>query len=193
MEIVFQNSENTAFLAIGDFPNPELLEQCITDIDELLEETPEIKVYGKVCKQHRNIGFFSDISIGYRYSNKLMTSKPLTNTLAELLSYINTAFHAEYNGILVNKYIDGNNYIGAHSDDETCLDKSGVVGISYGTERIFRIRDKTTKQIVYNVQTPRCGIIHMGGDFQKIYTHEIPIQKKIKTQRISFTFRKHLI
>jgi len=31
----------------------------------------------------------------------------------------------------------------------------------------------------------------MGGNFQKLYTHEIPIQKKIKESRISFTFRKH--
>ena len=33
----------------------------------------------------------------------------------------------------------------------------------------------------------------MGGNFQKLYTHEIPIQKKIKEYRISFTFRKHTI
>ena len=39
--------------------------------------------------------------------------------------------------------------------------------------------------------TTHCSILHMGGDFQKLYTHEIPIQKKNKEPRISFTFRKH--
>ena len=32
----------------------------------------------------------------------------------------------------------------------------------------------------------------MGGFFQTLYTHEIPIQKKVKGYRYSFTFRKHL-
>ena len=36
-------------------------------------------------------------------------------------------------------------------------------------------------------------LIHMGGDFQKEFTHEIPIESKIKEERYSFTFRKHKI
>ena len=83
--------------------------------------------------------------------------------------------------------MDGNDYIGAHSDDELGLDKVGVVSISYGAERIFRIRDKKTKQIICDESTTHCS----GGDFQKHYTHEIPVQKKVKNSRISFTFRKH--
>ena len=34
-------------------------------------------------------------------------------------------------------------------------------------------------------------ILHMGGDFQKEFTHEIPVQKRITGSRISFTFRYH--
>ena len=32
----------------------------------------------------------------------------------------------------------------------------------------------------------------MAGEFQKEFTHEIPMEKKKKKARISFTFRKHL-
>jgi len=32
----------------------------------------------------------------------------------------------------------------------------------------------------------------MGGDFQKEFTHEVPVEKRVKDKRISFTFRKHL-
>ena len=85
---------------------------------------------------------------------------------------------AEFNGILVNKYMDGNDYISAHSDDETGLDLVGVVSISYGSERIFRIRNKATKEIICDELTTHCSILHMVGNFQKLYTHEIPIQKK---------------
>ena len=191
MERVFQNIEGTAFLDKGNFINKELLEKCIIDIELQLEERPEIIIFGKKCKQQRNVGFFSNESIGYKYSKKMMDSKPLTKSMSELLLIINMVIGAEFNGILVNKYMDGNDYISAHSDDETGLDSVGVVSISYGSERIFRIRNKVTKEIMCDELTTHCSILHMGGNFQKLYTHEIPIQKKIKESRISFTFRKH--
>jgi len=191
MEIVFQNTDRTAFLTKGIFTNKDLLEKCISDIQSQLEEKPEIIIFGKTCRQQRNVGFFSDKSIGYKYSNKMMVSKPLSKAMSELLDTVNNDMGADFNGILINKYMDGNDYISAHSDDETGLDSVGVVSISYGAERIFRIRDKETKEVMFNEITTHCSILHMGGDFQKLYTHEIPIQKKIKEQRISFTFRKH--
>jgi alkylated DNA repair dioxygenase AlkB len=193
MERVFQNVGGNAFLDKGIFINKELLEQCISYVEPQLEERPEIIIYGKICKQHRNVGFFSDESIGYKYSKKLMKSKPLSKSMTDLLVTVNKMLGTKFNGILVNKYIDGNDYIGAHSDDETGLDSIGVVAISYGSERIFRIRDKNDKTIVCDEPTTHCGILHMGGNFQKLYTHEIPIQKKIKGPRISFSFRKHTI
>ena len=193
MERVFQNVNGTAFLDKGVFMNKELLEQCISYVEPQLVERPEIIVYGKPCKQHRNVGFFSDESIGYKYSKKLMKSKPLSPSMTDLLVAINKMVGTQFNGILVNKYIDGTDYIGAHSDDETGLDGIGVVAISYGSEIIFRIRNKNDKTIVCDEPTIHCGILHMGGNFQKLYTHEIPMQKKIKESRISFTFRKHVI
>ena len=122
-----------------------------------------------------------------------MASKPLSTSLSDLIVAINKMLGTQFNGILVNKYLDGSDYIGAHSDDETGLDGLGVVAISYGSERIFRIRNKNDKAIVCDEPTAHCGILHMGGNFQKLYTHEIPAQKKIKASRISFTFRKHII
>ena len=191
MERVFQNIDNTAFLDKGSFINKELLEKCIIDIEPQLELKPDIIIFGKKCKQQRNIGFFSDKSKGYKYSNKMMESKPLTKSISELLDIVNNELGTQFNGILVNKYMDGNDYISAHSDDEIGLDLIGVISISYGAERIFRIRKKDTKQIIYDTLTTHSSILHMGGNFQKLYTHEIPIQKKIKEPRISFTFRKH--
>jgi alkylated DNA repair dioxygenase AlkB len=142
MERVLENSDKTAYLEKGVFLNKILLEECIAYVEPHLEEQPEIIVYGKKCKQHRNIGFFSDESIGYRYSKKLMHSKPMSPCMERLLNVINKTLDADFNGILVNKYMNGNDYIGAHSDDESGLDKVGVVSISYGAEMIFRIRDK---------------------------------------------------
>jgi alpha-ketoglutarate-dependent dioxygenase alkB family protein 2 len=129
MERIFQNTERTAFLDKGNFINKELLKICITDVEPQLEEKPEIIIFGKKCKQQRNVGFFSNESIGYKYSKKMMDSKPLTQSMSELLDIVNKKTGAEFNGILVNKYINGRDYISAHSDDESGLDTVGVVSI----------------------------------------------------------------
>jgi alkylated DNA repair dioxygenase AlkB len=80
-----------------------------------------------------------------------------------------------------------------HSDDEKNLDVGGVVCISYGAVRKFRIRDKLSKKIIVDVPTMSYGVIHMGGDFQKEFTHGIPIEKKVTKSRYSLTFRTHTI
>ena len=170
----------------------ELLAECVQEIEGQLIIKPAIVIYGKTVNQQRNIGFFSNESIGYYYSNKLAESMPVTPHLSILISTVNTLLHADFNGILVNEYPDGNHYIGKHSDDERALSDAGVVSVSFGASRKFRIRDKLTNNIVMDIPTNSREIWIMGGDFQKEFTHEVPVEKKIKSKRISFTFRKHL-
>ena len=169
------------------------MDQIIEEIDDQLEENLPIMIFGKERMQRRSIGFFSDSSIGYKYSKRLVASKPLTPTLMILLDEINEKFNSDYNGILINKYADGNDYIGKHSDDESALSNAGVVAMSYGASRIFRIRNKETGEIVKDIPTASNEILVMGGNFQKEFTHEIPIEKKITDTRYSLTFRKHLV
>jgi alkylated DNA repair dioxygenase AlkB len=169
------------------------METIAQEVDPLLDHHPEIMIYGKKARQNRSVSFFSDTSVGYRYSGQLAKSKPLTESLRGLLEGINESFGAEFNGILVNKYDGGGESIGKHSDDERALDPcAGVVSISVGAVRTFRIRCKTTDAILANVPTEPDQILQMWGDFQKEYTHEIPVEKRVQGVRYSFTFRKHL-
>lgn len=190
MKIIFENSTKTAYLSIGKFPC-NIIKQCVTYVTPLLKERPEIKVFNKIRHQQRFVGFFSNDSKGYSYSGMTMPAIKMSESMTNLLNMVNKEMNTSFNGILVNKYMNGNDYIGAHSDDESGLDPVGVVAISYGAERMFRIRDKITKKIVKEVKTTHCSIMHMGGNFQQLYTHEIPIEKNVKNYRISFTFRKH--
>lgn len=170
----------------------DLIQRCIDDIKDILIKNPQIIVYGKPATSHRSVGFFSNSTIGYHFSGKISRSNPLTPYLIQLINLINTLLNTDFNGILINRYLDGTDNIGAHSDDEKNLDKNGVVALSFGVTRKFRIRNKKTKKIIMDIPTISKEIIHMGGDFQKEFTHEIPIQKKIKGERYSFTFRKHI-
>ena len=130
-----------------EFPElVEILPACVEEIAGKLIHHLEIKRFGKTFHQNRDIGFFSDDSIGYHYSGQLAPSIPLTSNLQVLLQFVNKEFGAEFNGILVNYYENGNETIGAHSDDERNLDSVGVVSVSYGATRKFRIRHKSTKK-----------------------------------------------
>lgn len=188
---VFGNED--AYLIKYQYENLSLVEKCIDEIDSKLLSRPEIIIYGKVCHQHRDVGFFSNESIGYKYSNKLMTSQPLTESLEQLLNEMNEIYHSKFNGILINKYQNGDDYISPHSDSEDGLDDDvGVIALCYGEERIFRIRSKKNKQVLHDEITTHGSILQMGGFFQTLYTHEIPVQKEISGIRYSFTFRKHI-
>lgn len=170
----------------------KLLDSIVLEVKSKLKTRPKIVVFGKECYQNRNVGFFSNDSIGYKYSRQIMQSQPLTESLVRLLAFVNTKYNADFNGILINEYVDGNNSIGAHSDDETGLSKNaGIVAISYGSTRKFRIRNKKTKQIVKDIYMKHGEVLQMKGNFQKEFTHEIPVEKKVTESRISFTFRHH--
>ena len=180
-----------SWLKKGKFDNEQLLLDAINETITQLEVRPEIEVFGKICHQNSNVGFFSNDSIGYSYSRRLARSIPLTPSLIILLEQINEFTNSNFNGILINHYESGTDSIGAHSDDEKGLGRNGVVAISMGATRKFRIRDKKTKKIVKDVEMEPCSIIHMGGDFQQEFTHEIPVQKRVAGARTSFTFRYH--
>mgnify|MGYP002634563107 CR=1 FL=1 len=170
----------------------ELIRICVETVDLELDINPEIIVYGKKCNQHRSVGFYSDVSLGYNYSTTKTPSKNMHPCLRDLLRYINSKFDYDYNGILINKYSGGEDYIGKHSDDMRGVDPNvGVIAVSYGAIRNFRIRNKQTNKIEVDIPTEPNKIIQMIGEFQKEFTHEIPVQKKVNGIRYSFTFRKH--
>lgn len=190
---VFQTEKSALICHPLDEEWMERMTQIAIEVDALLEVHPRLMMYGRECHMQRSVAFFSDESIGYRYSGQIARAQPLTSELSSLLSYINERFQATYNGILVNKYANGEEYISKHSDDEHALDpRNGVMAISVGSVRKFRVRSKETGAIVVDVPTEPMTILNMSGDFQKEFTHEIPVEKRVEGVRYSFTFRHHI-
>ena len=63
--------------------------------------------------------------------------------------------------------------------------------LSCGATRKFRIRNKKDKKIVLDIPLRHGDLVLMKGDFQKEFTHEIPVEKRVTGMRTSFTFREH--
>lgn len=191
MSILLQTQ--TSALIEYDYTNiSELIYNCVIDVHNKLIINPPITVYGKQAVQRRSIGFFSNESIGYRYSGQIACSQPMTDNLNQLINIVNNHLNANFNGILVNYYANGEEYIGAHSDNEKELSNIGVFALSINDQpRTFRIRNKSNNSIVLDIPTKSYYGLLMTGNFQKEFKHEIPISKKIITCRYSFTFRHH--
>lgn len=192
-KIVHLQTEHSSLYTIDNFiseDDSEALYKYFSSDDFPLIPNPEIIVYGRKCTTHRRTGFFSNISEGYSFAGQIAVAQPLTHILEDLINRVNSQLNTNFNGVLINDYRDGIDYIGPHSDNEKTLDRGIVAGISLGASRKFRIRDKQGKHVL-DIKTQSGQLLVMDGNFQKEFKHEIPIEKKIKTGRISLTFRMH--
>lgn len=197
-EIVLRG-ESSQLRVIDYSHHKELIDRITADVEPKLIIRPPIMLYGKQLNQPRDVGHFGEID--YKYSGQTMTGQPLTPDLIELLRIINEEVGGGmYNGVLVNRYNSGLDKIGAHSDDEREVDpRFGVIALSRGAQRIFRIRHKTAgkkfpgDKNFFDYRTRDYEIMIMEGGFQKEFTHEIPEEKTVKDKRLSLTFRHHAI
>lgn len=142
MEVLIATT--TSYLAIvPNWADTYLSQEEIASYWQLpLLHRPPITIYGKTVHQHRDVGFFSDFSEGYRYSGQLMASQPLVPAVTHVMDLVNQYLGTGFNGVLANLYHTGEDYISAHSDNTTALDPrtSSVVSIAFGSTRNFRIR-----------------------------------------------------
>jgi hypothetical protein len=97
----------SSFLKIYKFNDTNLLDRCIEESKDKLEDVGT-----------RKVSFFSDsVTDNYMYGDvRVCRSQKLTPALKEMISLINEKFNSDYNGIIINYYKNGSNYIEKHSD-----------------------------------------------------------------------------
>lgn len=189
---------DTVFMRLSELVRVQTPEDIKPGVPCLLER-PEIVVFMRTCRQQRDVGFFrvpptaDGMSVApYEYSNQQALAQDMPDWLVELMESVNADLGTSFNAVLVNHYADGSQYISKHRDSEKGLvPKSPVAAISVGATRTFRVREWPTGKKVADVPMPDGSLLVMLGPFQKMYTHEVPIEKKIKGERYSITFREH--
>ena len=173
----------------------ELIAQVVKDAKPKLLHRPKIVVRGGEVGQPRDVAFFSDASSGYLYSHRLMNAQPLSDAMRNLLNVLNVAYGVQFNGLLINRYRDGKDSVGAHGDSEQGLDSTaGVVILSWGASRKFRLRrNGGGNPHIMDVPTKHGHALQMHGPgFQKVLLHEIPKELRVHGERVSITARRHL-
>ena len=198
MHVIFSDPDSNSELLQIDLSDSDrpLLTLCKEQVCPMLDPPRTFRLYGKMCTMRRLQKLFCvDPEKKYRYSGTDFAALPMTPELLQLLGLVNARCGANFNSILVNHYRDGSDYISAHADDEAGLDPvAGVVTISCGATRLLQIRRKgSDRTVVAQVPLMDGRLVQMrGSDFQKKFSHGIPIEKRVVGERTSFTFR-HLL
>lgn len=158
------------------------IEQQSMDVDfEYLwnlhpEQRGLIKIMGKEIETPR---WQQSYGRDYRFSGMNHPALLIPEYLQAFVDCATQVVGVQYNSALLNWYKDGKDYIGAHSDDEKNLSGDPIfswtlypncgVGV---VPRIFRIKNKTTKQR-YDIKLQHGTLVIMGGKCQSTHTHEV--------------------
>jgi len=151
--------------------------------------SPVIKVYGKLHPIPRAQVWFGDEGCDYLYSGLFIKALPWPKYARRLQQKLKRDFGLNTNGVLVNRYADGSDSIGWHSDDEPEIAiGSDIASVTLGATRDFLIRHKTTGHKI-NISLKSGDLLLMQWPMQREWEHSLPKRMKVKEPRVNFTFR----
>ena len=181
---------NGEVILIGQiFTSNEANEYFIYLNDNIPWKSEQIKMYGKLITTKRKSAWFGDNGISYKYSGNTFHAFPWTNELLQLKKIVEEFSGNTYNSCLLNLYPNGETAMAWHADDEPELKPDGTIAsLSFGAERRIVFKHKTTKEKV-ETTLEHGSLLLMKGETQKFWLHQLPVAKKVKTERINLTFR----
>jgi len=149
----------------------------------------EVVMFGKRITTAREVAWFADAGIPYRYSGTLKQSVAWTPELVELKARIEQITGLTFNSCLANLYHHGGEGMSWHSDDEKALVKhAGIASLSLGAERMFSFRHKSDGETI-SLLLENGSLLVMKDETQDHWKHALPKAAKIKEPRINLTFR----
>ncbi len=158
-------------------------------LNEIEWRNDEAVIFGKKIITKRKVAWYGDENFEYTYSNSTKKALKWTPELLELKKLTEEKTGEKFNSCLLNLYHDGNEGMAYHSDGEKDLKKNGAIAsLSFGAERKFSFKHKTTKEKVELVLANGSQLV-MKDQTQSFWLHRLPPTKKIFTPRINLTFR----
>jgi len=149
-----------------------------------------VVIYGKHITTHREIAWYGNKRYVYNYSNTTKYALPWTTELLALKVLVEEETDTVFNSCLLNLYHSGDEGISWHSDNETSLERYGMVAsLSLGAERNFIFKHKKTGQKV-SILLEQGSVLRMQGSTQSHWLHALPKTTKVTEPRINLTFRK---
>jgi len=158
-------------------------------LDSVSWRNDEVYIFGRHYITKREVAWYGDEAYSYAYSNTTKKALTWTPELLQLKITVEQLIERQFNSCLLNLYHDGNEGMGWHSDDETCLgSNTTIASLSLGAERKFAFRHKSTKH-PESIVLEHGSLLVMSGNTQHNWVHALPKQGKVSSPRINLTFR----
>ena len=166
-------------------------------MEELRDSVPwqhdEVMMFGKRIVTAREVAWYADMGISYRYSGVVRHPHPWSASLLELKAIVEKHCGVVFHSCLLNLYHHGEQGMGWHSDDEeSIVAQSPIASLSFGAERRFCFKHKR-EALRCETALAHGSLLVMQGATQQCWLHRIPQMKAVKEPRINLTFRQMLM
>lgn len=151
----------------------------------------QIRIFGRDVQVPRLIAWFGDPGARYAYSGVVHEAAPWPPALLQLRGRLRDALGVPFNGVLANRYRDGRDGMGWHSDDERELGARPVIAsISLGAQRRFLLRHRGLEdEPTIDLPLEHGSLLVMKGDTQRHWKHSLPKTARCHSERVNLTFR----
>lgn len=153
-------------------------------------QQPLVRVYGRSHPTPRLTCWVADPGCRYRYSGFQQEITPWTPELEALRGLLLELLGVRFNSLLLNRYRDGGDRMGWHSDDEPELDdQAPIASLSLGVGRALRFRERQGREPSFALQLEDGDLLVMDPPTQHHWQHALPPRARVVAERINLTFR----
>jgi len=170
-------------------PDAEILRLQL--IDQVDWEVHRIRLFGREVDSPRLSSWIGDAQAHYRYSGADFVPRPWPPALQPLRQRLRAELGANFNSVLVNRYRDGRDAMGWHSDDEPELGPAPLIAsLSLGAPRRFVFKHRNDAALKRELLLGHGDLLLMAGQTQRHYRHALPSTARPMGERINLTFRR---
>ena len=127
----------------------------------------------------------------YKFSGRTLVPVPWTSQIEAIKEKIRRKYGGDYNSVLLNRYVNEQDSVSWHSDDEPEMDSDHpIASLSLGASREFLIRTITNKKSVQSYILTSGSLLVMPPGFQQQYQHCVPKSQTPCSTRFNLTFRR---
>lgn len=153
-------------------------------------EVHRIRMFGRQVDSPRLSCWMGDPAARYRYSGTEFVPQPWHPALLPLRDQLAAFCGHAFNSVLLNRYRDGDDGMGWHSDNEPELGPAPVIAsLSLGAGRRFLLRRRDDHAKKAEVLLDHGDLLVMGGQTQRHYQHSLPKSARPLAERLNLTFR----
>jgi alkylated DNA repair dioxygenase AlkB len=149
-----------------------------------------IKMYGRELPLPRLSAWYGDSNKPYTYSGITLKPKTWTPELTEIKTEIEKQAGVNFTSVLINRYRDGQDYVGWHTDAEKELGENPTIGsINFGATRKFQLRRIDNHKEKIELELKHGTLLIMRGETQHYWQHQVPKTNRPIGELLNLTFR----